>query len=109
MRLRLYEVGEGRGLVHRLEGFPVTLSTTTEGELCINPPEPGPLRCVLSEDRGNILIQNRDDRGEVLLNNLPIEQGGLMPGDSLTLGDRAFLVSYERVTAEPPPACRFRL
>ncbi len=109
MRVRLYEVGDGKGQIHRLERFPVSLCTTEEGELCLDVDQQGQLRCVLSEDRGNLVIENRDDRDEVFLNNMPIEQGGLMPGDSLQLGGRAFLVSYERVAAAPPPDCCFRL
>ena len=68
MRVRLYEIGAGNGQVHRLEEFPIELHTTAEGDLSLGADERGHLRCVLCEDRGNLVVENRDDRDEVFLN-----------------------------------------
>ncbi len=109
MRVRLYEVGERCGNVHWLDQLPITISTTTQGELCTGGSEQAQTRCVLAEDRGNLVIEACDQSDEVFLNDMPIEQGGLMPGDSLRVGTHALVVSYERITTEPPPPSRFRL
>ncbi len=109
MRVRLYEVGDNCGRVHRLESLPIALSTNMQGDLCTGAPEQSQTRCVLAEERGNLVIEASDQTSEVFLNDLPIARGGLLPGDSLRVGSHAVVVSYERVTTEPPPPCRFRL
>ena len=109
MRVRLYEVGERCGTVHCLDVLPAAISTTSHGELCTGPADRTQARCVLVEDQGNLLIETCDEAEEVFLNDMPIERGGLMPGDSLRVGEHALLVSYERMTADPPPPSRFRL
>ncbi|MCA9026624.1 MAG: hypothetical protein KDA86_15565 [Planctomycetaceae bacterium] len=109
MRVRLYEVGERCGHVHWLDDLPVAISTTIQGEFCTGKAEQSEAKCVIAEDRGNLVIETCSDTDEVFLNDMPIEQGGLMPGDSLRVGSHCFVVSYERVTTEPSPPCRFRL
>lgn len=109
VRVRLYEVGERCGTVHCLDVLPIAISTTTLGELCTGPYDRSEARCVLAEDRGNLVIEACDQAEGVFLNDMPIEHGGLMPGDSLRVGQHDLLVSYERTTATPPPPSRFRL
>ncbi len=109
MRVRLYEVGDNCGRVHHLESLPIALSTTVLGDLCMGVDEQSQTQCVLREDHGNLVIDASDLNCDVFLNDLPIAHGGLLPGDSLRVGNRAVVVSYERVTTEPAPPCRFRL
>ena len=110
MRVRLYELGaRSAAVVFHIDNFPATLNLTDSGEVT-HRPMPGRPVCRLEDIGGQILFRAvASDDPVAHVNEAPLESGPLMPGDRLLVGERKYLVSYERTSGSPPPESRFRL
>jgi hypothetical protein len=110
MRVRLFCLGEPWvGQILWLDSFPVTLSEDVEGLLHTGSAGIGNPLCVLDEQHGNLVFCRHDPPIAASVNSDPLEQGGLAPGDVLTVGDRQFLISYERTTSHPLPRRKYQI
>ena len=110
MRARFLPLdGNSNGEIIRVDSFPAVVSLDEGGSVCINGRAQCVPLCLLDENAGNLIIKDQAESDAVSVNELPIAFGPLMPGDTLRLGSRRFVVSYERVTSTPPPSPTFRL
>ncbi len=108
MRARFLPVGEtSTANAVRVDSFPAVVSLDAGGRVCFEDRADTTPVCLLDEYAGNLLIKDQGD--SVTVNELPMAQGPLMPGDTLTFGNHRFVVSYERVTSTHPPSATFRL
>lgn len=109
MRVRLYEVGSTSvGVVLRFDNFPVELGFGPTGELRYGESCPAP-SCRIDQEDGQLVLSAEDSSRAPLVNDAALIRGALMPGDRLALGDRQFVVSYERTAAADPPPARYRI
>ncbi|MEW4488225.1 hypothetical protein AB1L42_09100 [Thalassoglobus sp. JC818] len=109
MRLRLYEVGgNSTGRVMRFDQFPALLCIDTEGAPCTHQ-ESFHSVCEMNDIGGQIEVRASTEFQEVLVNDVSVTSGALMPGDRLSLGNRCFIVSYERTAKERPPSMRVKI
>ena len=110
MRVRLFRLGEEwDGDVLRLEDFPVTLVEGQGGQITSDGRSAGKPLCTFGERHGNLVLLDHEPSEEIRLNAAPVESGGLKPGDLIDVGERHFLVSYERTTSHPLPPPRYRI
>ena len=110
MRVRLFRLGEScAGDVIRIESFPVTLYEDHSGAIQAGWGHEGDYLCVLDEQHGNLVLVEHDEAEEARINDAPVESGGLNAGDIFSIGDRQFMVSYERTTSHPLPQPRYRI
>lgn len=104
MRARFLPVSaNGLSQTVRIDSFPAVVSLDEHGEVCINGQVAAVPLCLLDDDSGNLILKDQAEDESVMVNDLPMSFGPLMPGDTLKLGGRRFLVSYERITSTPPP------
>ncbi len=109
MRVRLYEVGECcSGNILRIDEFPASLSFDASGQVMTRNVGRLPA-CQLEDIGGQIVVNVGNDELEVGINDAEIESGPLMPGDHLHLGNRRYLVSYERTATDYPPSVRVKI
>jgi hypothetical protein len=110
MRVRLYEVGDRcSGNILRIDEFPASLSFDASGQIMTRNLGRLPPVCQLEDIGGQILVKVGNDDLEVGINDAEIEYGPLMPGDHLHLGDRRYVVSYERTATVHPPSMRVKV
>ncbi len=108
MRVRLYEMGTAApGTVYRIDHFPVSLSAGRDGDLFHRGADS--TQCCLLEDVGGVIYMKADAVEEVAVNDAPMRQGEILPGDRLQLGDRSFLISYERMSTVPAGPTHYRI
>lgn len=108
MRVRLYEMGSKSVGVVYIEQFPTELGLTEDGQLSSRN-ESGPRLCSLEEQGGQIILRAGSDDAEVEVNDAPLAEGPLLPGDRLRLRDHRYLVSYELTTNSGALPTRFRI
>lgn len=109
MRVRLYEIGTSSvGFVVRFDELPVVLTLDEAGELHVGEPVGKPL-CQFEDFGGQLMLRTDDPHLEMDVNDAPLESGPVMPGDRLRVGQRRFLVSYERTADAPQPISRYRI
>jgi hypothetical protein len=110
MRVRLFTLGQdGADRILWLDSFPITLSEDEAGSVRAGECEAGRPLCVLDEQDGNLVFVRHNPGVCALVNADPIERGGLAPGDVLSVGERRFLVSYERTTSRPLPRRKYHI
>jgi hypothetical protein len=110
MRVRLFTLGQyPADRILWLDSFPVTLSEDASGAVRAGVCDAGHPLCVLDEQDGNLVFVRHDPGICARVNADPIERGGLAPGDVLSVGDREFLVSYERTTSRPLPRRKYHI
>lgn len=109
MRVRLYEVGlNSQASIYRIDEFPANLCLDEAGNLSIRRPDRLPV-CQLEDVGGEIFLRASEDAEQVRINDAEIVSGPLMPGDQLRLGERKFLVSYEKTFCEHNQSMRVRI
>ncbi|TWT58017.1 hypothetical protein KOR42_13860 [Thalassoglobus neptunius] len=109
MRLRLYEVGgKSTGRVMRFDQFPALLCVDTAGDPCTHH-ESFHSVCEMVDIGGQIEVRAASEFEEILVNNVSVTSGALMPGDRLSLGKTSFIVSYERTARERPPSMQVKI
>lgn len=110
MRVRLFRLGdEWFGEILRLEDFPVTLVEDRSGHVSSAETSAGRPLCTLGERHGHLVLLSYEPSEDIRLNASPLESGGLKPGDLIDIGERQFLVSYERTTSHPLPSPKYRI
>ena len=107
MRVRLYEVGARSVGVLFIEEFPTCLALNEDGRIQteIN----GCARICQLEDVGGQLYMRASDSPDLQVNNAPLEEGPLMPGDRLRYQGHDYLISYEKTQKAVPPPARYRI
>jgi|GEM_PF-4784726 hypothetical protein len=106
MRVRLYGVGPRSVGVVFIDEFPASLELDEDGRIR---PElhSGRGLCRLEEVNGQLYLRSESDRLEV--NNAPLTEGPLLPGDRLRYDGYDYLVSYEQTQSAPAPPSRYRI
>lgn len=106
MRVRLYGVGPRSVGVVFIDEFPASLQLDEDGRIH---PEVHSDRglCQLDEINGQVYLRSNTDTLEV--NNAPLREGPLMPGDRLRYEGYDYLVSYEQTQSAPAPPSRYRI
>ncbi len=94
MRVRLYELGTRTVGVVLIDDFPVSLKIDSEGRLLSCREESG--LCDLENCGGQLVFRSPNDHVDVAVNNIPLQEGPLRPGDRLNVCGHQFLVSYEQ-------------
>lgn len=108
MRVRFFEVGaKTHAAVLRCDEFPTGLGLDEDGQLTSLDPDSDPV-CVVDDLGGQLTFRLKACSADALVNNAPLEQGPLLPGDQLALRGRRYVVSYERTADVPPPEPLYR-
>lgn len=108
MRVRLYEVGSKSVGVVLIDEFPTSLAMTDDGQVKTRSSDPYEI-CRLEDIGGQIFLKARDGESELEVNNSPLEEGPLLPGDRLRMRGHDFLVSYEATSDRDPRPARYRI
>lgn len=106
MRVRLYGVGPRSVGVVFIDEFPASLELDEDGRIH---PEVHSDRglCRLEEVNGQVYLWSESESLEV--NNAPLREGPLLPGDRLRYEGYDYLVSYEQTQSAPGLPSRFRI
>lgn len=107
MRVRLYETGSPYAGMVLIDRLPIGLGLAADGGLC--PHEGAESLCSLEEVGGQVLLKARTEDQELSVNDAPLEQGLLQPGDRLRLGARSYIVSYEQTSQATTLPPRYRI
>ena len=108
MRVRLYEVGAATVGVMLIDEFPASLELGENGEVLPRCKSDAGV-CRLEDIGGQLVLRTRAEFQELAVNDAPLEEGPLMPGDRLRLGNHQYLVSYEQTTLARSYPQRFRI
>ncbi|MCA8999272.1 MAG: hypothetical protein KDA80_19925 [Planctomycetaceae bacterium] len=109
MRLRLYEMGTtSPGTCYRIDQFPAGLFASQSGDV-VSFNDNLSQACELEDVGGVIFMRSVSAGANVEINDAPMRQGTILPGDRLRLGQRSFLISYECMTPEPPYISQFQI
>ncbi|WP_437224703.1 hypothetical protein SH661x_003744 [Planctomicrobium sp. SH661] len=107
MRVRLYEVGARSVGVVFIDEFPASLALNEQGRI-----QPESCTCpgiCKLEDVGGQLYLRAHETPDLEVNNAPLEEGPLMPGDRLRYRGHDYLVSYEQTQKAAPPPPKYRI
>ncbi|SFH71776.1 hypothetical protein [Planctomicrobium piriforme] len=107
MRVRLYEVGARSVGVVMIDEFPAGLALDPNGRL--HSEQEAESICKLEDVGGQIFLKARCACSELAVNDAPLEEGPLMPGDRLFLRGHQYLVSYEQTSRNGSRPARFRI
>jgi pSer/pThr/pTyr-binding forkhead associated (FHA) protein len=109
MRARLFPLDAGPGLAAVvLDSYPVFLGIGDNGGLLISESASASRRCQIHLEHGTLVAIDLDSSEGTWVNGESIERAPLLPGDKLHIGQRAFVISYERLTLRPPPETLYR-
>ncbi|WP_437203758.1 hypothetical protein [Planctomicrobium sp. SH664] len=108
MRVRLYEIGTKKTGVTLIDQFPASLEMNEQGEVCPRVKMKCGV-CSLEEIGGQLVLRAARDYDGLMVNDAPLEEGPLMPGDRLRLGNRDYLISYEMTKTVQHYPRRFRI
>jgi hypothetical protein len=109
MRVRIYEVGAAGSSVVLIDELPTCLALTDDGHLRPKPDLSDEF-CRLEDLGGQLFLKAGAATAELEVNNAPLEEGPLMPGDRLRFRGHDFLVSYEQTSQKAirPPKYRIQ-
>lgn len=109
MRARLYPIENLNGqspLV--LDSYPMFLGIGEDARLEVSECPSHTRRCQISLEHGTLVAVDLDSSAGTWVNGESIERAPLMPGDKLLIGTRTLMISYERLTRQPPPDVLYR-
>jgi hypothetical protein len=109
MRARFYCIDDSPGtrpIV--LDSYPVFLGVGGDGRLEVSESASGFRRCQVQLEEGTLVAIDLNSPEGTWVNGESIERAPLMPGDKLHIGGHSLVVSYERLTRQPPPDPLYR-
>lgn len=107
MRLRLYRI-QGIDALARthfpiiVDRFPFTIRRSFGSGDSHNSTEPSTDFGVIRLVDDTLYVDSLCESGQVAINGQSVKSSPIVPGDRLTVGDREFVVSYERMTSTSP-------
>ncbi len=100
MRVRFYPVGNGSRRAVVLDELPIEMCDVVGDESCGGR---------FDGIDGTLVLVEASDGSSVRLNGVGLSHGPVLPGDRLSVGNREFVVSYERTTSELPAFASYLL
>ena len=108
MRVRLFP-SDSPGDTIILDHFPAVVGKSLDADIPLADEDSSDFHCWLEEFAGNLILRDCDSPSGSFVNGAAVLETALMPGDRVTLGRTTFVISYERLATQHPPATRYRL
>lgn len=93
MRVRFFPVGLASRKTIVVDRIPLGVSELVGDQT---------VRGLLTDVSGTLVLELGDSDPRVRVNGMRLGRGPVLPGDRLAIGDREFVVSYERTSTAAP-------
>jgi len=81
--------------------LPMTIGRTQEAGLTVRHPNVSRIHCSLYEHKGVLVVRDNNSTNGTLLNDQPVREAIIKPGDKLTVGPLTFVAIYKHSGAFP--------